>query len=79
MAKSPAVIASTCPQSHLLPNTPASTPRSNPLHPNTPAPYTHSVTNNAEVVCGKMTETRATDAAMPINGDARELAHQETH
>ena len=27
----------------------------------------HSVTNNAEVGCGKKTETRATDAAMPIN------------
>ena len=54
-------------------------PVTKPLHPNTPAPYTHSVTNNAEVGCGKKTETRATDAAMPINGDARELAHQETH
>ena len=41
--------------------------------------YPHRVTNNAKVGCGKKTETRATDAAMPINGGARELAHQETH
>ena len=36
-----------------------------------PSQYTcrpHSVTNNAMVECGKKTETRATDAAMPING-----------
>ena len=55
------------------PSTPASTPRYTqytPVHPITPATHQHSVTNNAEVGCGKKTETRATDAAMPINGGA---------
>ena len=41
-----------------------------PVHPITPATHQHSVTNNAEVESGKKTETRATDAAMPINGGA---------
>ena len=67
----------------------ASTPASTPWYtcqytlaqPSTPqyTCYPHRVTNNAKVGCGKKTETRATDAAMPINGGARELAHQETH
>ena len=55
------------------PSTPASTPRYTqytPVHPITPATHQHSVTNNAEVESGKKTETRATDAAMPINGGA---------
>ena len=68
MAKSPAVIASTCPESDLLPRYTCQYTRYNPIHPNTPATYTHSVTNNTEIGCGKKTETRATDAAMPING-----------
>ena len=63
------------------PSTPASTPRYNPVHPGT-TQYTPVHLQCYKQRRGKVRQkdrTRATDAAMPINGGARELAHQETH
>ena len=64
-----------------LPTEPPVTPVHLPVHPGT-TQYTPVHLQCYKQRRGKVRQkdrTRATDAAMPINGGARELAHQETH